>query len=1095
MKKSNIVLLLAALIMIPLIFCGCSLFSLLGLTGTEQLAAPGGIELSEDCSYIEWNTVNNATKYEVYVNGTKVGETNLNIYYFIELDGDISLQIKALADSHKYTESELSEAVSLNVKSRLQISGISHLIDDDSFYVFWADNLYKLKYIVKIYEDGVFVEEKEVFNPSISLASYDTLIEYGFTIKAVADESGKRVDSADTSYTVAEGSAASTAEIIEYDKNDGVDAVMDNINPTAARIYLTISGTRTDITSDCVITSEAVTISSEFLDELIPNVYSGDFDVARKRFTLIVSDTRELTAENSAYVKNYDYAEVEVEIYNNTIIGIDISGAEGHASYDLITQKILVDGDYLDTLADDTYIISVEYGQGSETKTTSASLSVVSLPATIPAATSYNYHGQYPLTVTFSQRGDTVTSLILADYGTVNTSNYQKAKNSITINQDFLLARGNGTFLYCINTEKGSALSFTVITDIRDFALQYNEYTYDKASGSDMVIGAIIAEPEDFEGMYGASITEDDYDIDTESGIIIDSDFVGALSRGEYEFICISDGIEDYFNLTVMDSVHKPYDVKLNYDIDSNVYITFKSDSAGSHTYSLNGGPETLCSSKKILLTGYNKNTSNTLRITCVASGLQTTVTKSVPAAAALAYVGSRYTFEGENRDKYIESQEELKHYLRYLVFNGYDASHVDALRQYSYVEGSCYLSAEFISGTTVSAALNAALASFTPPWGYQVNSSASGNRVDVEIQYSQYPGYDVTTEYTGSSSLDTRDFLSASTRGGSFDDFYIEEANKSQTVRNTLELVELPLGVRPVVASGSDAEELYEAAKDICREIIDDSMTEAEKVAAIYYWLSTNVAYDSDAILLYNLFLQVNSLGSVASMRSAINSFLAGHSEYDDFLNPIKEKDTISELKAEFNSSIKRMRVFAAEGAIIDSKAVCNGIAYAFLLLCKIEGINCIKVSGTAFSGSQSENHAWNKVELDGVWYVVDATWGRMGNFVSHKYLMVSDYSLFETHREEAGINGIRNIDSVASGYNDYYSTIIIGAYDLSIDSIDELESVVAELYSDGVRTIELKYNIPVTFSTAIEDALEGVHIGSFQTVNSGNVYIVNLN
>ncbi len=1096
MKKSRLLLLIAATIIIPVILCSCSLFSLFGLTGTVQLAVPKDIQLSGDCSYIEWDSVTNATKYEIFIDGSKADEVSAARYYFEDIDGAVSLQVRAVSSSRKYTPSALSAATELIVKSRLKISGISHLIGTTDFYVYWADNEYKLKYLVRVYKNEALLLEDEVFNPSVLLSVYDSEAEYAFKIIAVADSSGKRVNSAEASYTVPAGSAASTAERVEYDKRNNEGVALDNVNPSASRVYLTVSGARTDITSQCLITADKVTISSSYMNTLPPTVYSGELDVARKCFMLIISDTRELELENCNFVKNFDYAEIDVEIYNNTIIDIDISGVKGHAYYDFVSDKIIVDGEYLDTLEDDAYVINVEYGQGNEIKFESASLNVVSLPATIPASSVYNHHGQYPLNISFSQNGDSIVSLVLADYGAVAVEEYTKVKNSIIIGKEFLLARGNGTFSYCINTAKGAALSFTVITDIRNFALQYSEYDYDKASGADVTIGAIIVAINEFEGLYGASITESDYRIDTDVGIIIDKNFAARLSRGEHKFLCISGGIEDYFTLIVTNSVHKPYNVKLNYDISaSNVYVTFKSDSTGNHTYSLNGGPETICPSKKFALSGYDKSAANTLRITCVASGLSTTITKSAPAAAALVYIGSRYTFEGENHDKYIESQEELNHYMKYLVFTG-DASEVDPIRKYGYVEGSFYFAPEFIADTTSSAALNAALASFTSPWGFQVSSSTLSNRVDVNISYSQYPGYDYTTEYAVIASLDTRDLLKSSSRSASFNAFYIEKsANPSQAVRNTLELVELPLGVRPVVAPASDAEELYAAAKAICRGIIDDTMSEREKVAAIYYWLTTNVSYDYDSIALYNLFTQINAMSSVAAMRLAIDDFINSRPEYADFLNPIRAKDTIDGLKAEFNSSIKRMRVFSAEGAIIDKKAVCNGTAYAFLLLCKIEGITCIKVSGTAFSNSGSENHSWNKVKLDGVWYLVDATWGRLGNFVSHKYLMVSDFSVFDTHREEAGENGIRNIEYVSSGHHDYYSKIIIGDYDLCIDSFEELKAVVSKLYSDGERTIELKYNLSQSFASAIATALKGVHKGGYQNVNAGDIYIVNFN
>ena len=60
------------------------------------------------------------------------------------------------------------------------------------------------------------------------------------------------------------------------------------------------------------------------------------------------------------------------------------------------------------------------------------------------------------------------------------------------------------------------------------------------------------------------------------------------------------------------------------------------------------------------------------------------------------------------------------------------------------------------------------------------------------------------------------------------------------------------------------------------------------------------------------------------------------------------------------------------AYGALVDGKAVCEGYARAFQLLCNKANIDCVLLSGTA----DSDNHAWNGVKISGDWYQIDVTW-----------------------------------------------------------------------------------------------------------------------
>lgn len=57
--------------------------------------------------------------------------------------------------------------------------------------------------------------------------------------------------------------------------------------------------------------------------------------------------------------------------------------------------------------------------------------------------------------------------------------------------------------------------------------------------------------------------------------------------------------------------------------------------------------------------------------------------------------------------------------------------------------------------------------------------------------------------------------------------------------------------------------------------------------------------------------------------------------------------------------------------GVFLENRAVCEGYAKAFKLLCDRVGIPCVVVLGT----TDGEGHAWNYVNLEGAWYLVDCT------------------------------------------------------------------------------------------------------------------------
>ena len=65
--------------------------------------------------------------------------------------------------------------------------------------------------------------------------------------------------------------------------------------------------------------------------------------------------------------------------------------------------------------------------------------------------------------------------------------------------------------------------------------------------------------------------------------------------------------------------------------------------------------------------------------------------------------------------------------------------------------------------------------------------------------------------------------------------------------------------------------------------------------------------------------------------------------------------------------------------GALVEKQCVCNGYAMAMVYFCNAAGIDCITVV--------TENHAWNRVKLQGYWYEIDVTWMDQGTYINNMW------------------------------------------------------------------------------------------------------------
>ena len=261
----------------------------------------------------------------------------------------------------------------------------------------------------------------------------------------------------------------------------------------------------------------------------------------------------------------------------------------------------------------------------------------------------------------------------------------------------------------------------------------------------------------------------------------------------------------------------------------------------------------------------------------------------------------------------------------------------------------------------------------------------------------------------------------------------------KTMNVNSTNQLYRaLTYFYKPVITDSS-IQAVYDAAIDVLRTICDDDMTEYQKVLAIYDWIVTNVVYDTN---LYK--------GTIASGTNSID-----------------------------------YKGYFIDGVFMDHKAVCDGKAKAFSMLCGMEGIRSLRVTGDASQPANPDDksgHAWNKVLIDidddGVreWYVVDSTWGDrtvkyaeddIKENLSYTYFLLRDSDIASTH-EEKGVN----IPAATTTY-DFYAGHEVNGGTLKVNS--ELDMIkVLEYYNAKVETApgnKYTFEIEVTMSGVTND------------------------
>lgn len=431
-------------------------------------------------------------------------------------------------------------------------------------------------------------------------------------------------------------------------------------------------------------------------------------------------------------------------------------------------------------------------------------------------------------------------------------------------------------------------------------------------------------------------------------------------------------------------------------------------------------------------------------------------------------YIDDTYIWNGNVYNRYILDQHDLNVFVNYIISLGKKGS--------AYAYGMYLYPSEWrtVNGTSLppafynenkTGAFNIAMKSCEDTGRFVLRASTSQITIDDDTVFGtpeqKYPATVNVEQYTntivhyGVSSGDERMALP------------IDLVDETMTVENSNALYRaVEWGYRPIFAdTASSTATLYAKARAVLFDIIGASMSDYEKVRAIYEWIIMETDYDY----------------GVAA--------------------------------ASFDGDLVKYNAFYLEGVFNDGQAVCDGKAKAFSLLCGMEGIRAIRVTGDAITQASPEGtaHAWNKVLVDadgdGVreWYAVDTTWGDLGvtgiwpgvknELLTMEYFLVSDAFIAATH------SAISYRNPAATTEFDYYANTSITYMGdeiyLHIENNDQLNNLLAYCST----RLDIRLNITVSPSVAANQAAleakmalyEPSCFSTAQLINAGtNNYVI---
>ena len=1090
-KHSHIfgTLLIVILVTMALLFTlsGCFLFETdKPTTNTPTKLSAPTLSYDEDTQTLSWNKVEDARVYLLRRTAGDKTETFTTASTSFSVNGwtagDYQVTVEAhAADSRRNSAPSAAVTVSIHVALSAPESVRAYRIGGYfNAWLVWDPVENASGYLVDNGEDKQTVTKSAI---SLSDASRVTITVLG---------EGGYLDSPETTYVPVFQTAS--AHTYALNNTDGITFVEGD--------SVTVDGMAVDgydVSSHNLPESALVALS---LGEHILEVWKDDNVISAHFLTLLDKRPPVLTLDGNAvgnidYVLHHEDVTLTVDPLACTNVNWTLLDANGDTVYEAVQgdlNKVVLSAAVLDTLPTGNCLLKAQYTcHNGDVETKNWWVNIRSLPMQLLADT-YVFSGQ-DLSIEVATNGDSVRDLYL-NGSRVSTVYYSAGPNSLVLDADYLFSLPGSSVTFSLYTNSDAVLEFTVtlaVTEGKGLALAQLDYTYDKGEGGNLSLEGTV-----HTDIYllGASITDADYTDTVGGSVVLKEDYLQSLAAGSYRYVGTDGESRTYFNVTVVDSRCAPSALRLNYDLEADrVAVQFAHECGQEgHSFVLDGG-EPVLSEGFTWVEGVDRSKAHTLVVTCSAHSRSTTLNVPAPSESELEYINRRFSFMGYSADYAIGSQEEFNFFVQYLTFGGgYDATK----GEYGVSMDTVWLTDQYmevISNYSESNTyLGLALDSFDSPYSTQISSSGSGNRLTVTLTFRSPVLRSATTGMVNTGLVDTRELLTKATDDWTPYDGY----TRSQQVHSLAEWMVLPLDVRPLFGLNNDltrrAKEVYEKAMYICDYYLSDTMTDRQKVTVIYDYLTTNVCYDDYTLVWYDLYARAfggYGLSEIQHIAAMTATSYADNPIMTAYFQRVAAATSLEALQATLNDIMHGLSSFDAYGALVEGYSVCEGIADAFILLCRLNGIECIKITGLGVNNGGSENHAWNKVYIDGAWYGVDATWGRSSGLISHRFLLVSDVELTKDHLENVHSAGEEVVvKQLADGEYDYYTLTKVGTkgYDLSIDSQAELKEVVSSLVGEGHTTIELHLTWEIS---SIKQVMKSLNIACTYSYADGYIVI----
>ena len=279
-------------------------------------------------------------------------------------------------------------------------------------------------------------------------------------------------------------------------------------------------------------------------------------------------------------------------------------------------------------------------------------------------------------------------------------------------------------------------------------------------------------------------------------------------------------------------------------------------------------------------------------------------------------------------------------------------------------------------------------------------------------------------------------------------------------------------------------------------------------------FWIDDNYGYEYTT---YATYTEINVLLSVKDsqlkqakeeLENAVNDFFSGMPDnLSDYQKELYINDTLLDLCEYDSDAANKDKTVGNEqnayGALVDKKAVCEGYARAFQLLCSRVGIECVPINGICESStSMAGNHIWNAVCLDGDWYYVDTTWNdyqpddseyMLTDIERHLYFNVTTESITKDHVISPVYGEKSNVDyynafvpeCTAETYNYFiYSVPVL----TNLDSCSEFLNSMAKAAKNGRDTFEFRIDDSLDYDDTVDKIVDSYAIDWIDYCNSVN-------